>query len=314
VQSPAVNTVVTWNGVQGNASDGGLVVALKLTGLDNGASSAFEAIVLNGAGAAPNNSLVTREFGFSTTRPTDSMVQMVRASGVFADAGRTQHRALNVQCNLNGWAGSSPTPSNRVGVFGSLLERVAVHGAATVPLGFEVPDSGSTFVVDRFATPGFAGTSPAAPVYDVVACQFSLSDWGPLPTDPPITFIELELAPAYEADLDALPDIAAPMRAVGPYDGQGEGKRITTAGQYEIRHGGPTKERLVVQVVGESLTMDDVEALRQQADTAAAFTLALDDGIERAWRFVPGSLTWSESSNGMVTVSATLLQHIYLAP
>lgn len=314
VQSPAVNTVVSWVGTQGGAGDGGWFAALKLTGLDNGASSAFEPVVIHGAGAAQNNALVTRDFGFNTTRPADSMVQLVRASGIFADAGRTQHRAINVQANMNGWAGSSPLPSQRVGVFGQLLDLVALHGAATAPAGFEVPDSGSSFTVDRFATPGFAGTTPTGPVYEVVACQFSLSDWGPIPADPPVTFTELELLPDYEADLDALPDIAAPMRAVDPYAAQGESRRMLTAGQYEIRHGGGTRERLVVQVYGESLTIDHVEALRVQADTAAAFKFALDDGVMRAWRFVPGSLNWSEAGNGLVQVSASLVQHIYLAP
>lgn len=302
--------------LQNAASLGGYSVTVDLSTLDNAGVSAYQALDLAGIGRVVNDSNVTREYAFPVTRPSSEVLQLVRASASFADLGRgTIQRAVAAHALQNSWGASGTPILQRTGSFGLLDDILPLHAAAYTPQGgFTVPVGSAILATDRFALPDFVGSQTLTPAGEIQAVQFSLTDDGPLPPPAAVTFTDVELVPSYEADLDSLPDLAAPMRAVGPYDAQGEGKTMLTAGQYEIRHGGISQERRVVQVVGESLTMADVEALRQQADEATAFKFALDDGVVRAWRFVPGSLTWSESSNGLVTVSATLVQHIYLAP
>lgn len=301
--------------IQGCVALGGWSVAIKMDSLDNAANSTYAEIDVSGIGRTSNNPNVTREYGFPTTRPASDVVQMVRATADFRELARGGiPRAVAGHALQNGWAVSGTQLADRTGSFGLLGDLLPIHTGARTPAGYTVPEGGAMLATDRFALPDFVGTQAVSAILQVQAVQFSLSDFGPIAAPPPVTFTDVELVPGYEADLDLIPVIAAPMRAVSPYDGQATGVRMLTAGQYEIRHGGPTRERLSVQVVGESLTLADVELLRQQADTAAPFKMALDDGVMRAWRFVPGSLGWSESTNGLVTVSAVLIEHPYLAP
>ncbi len=315
----------TWACVEGsnqlsaNVTDcvalGGWSLAIKLDTLDNAAKSTYTSIDLNGIGRSPGNSDVTREYGLTTTRPASDVVQLVRATADFRALGAGGiPRAVAGHALQNGWTASGTPLADRTGSFGLLGDWLPIHAGARTPAGYTVPEGGAMLATDRFALPDFVGTQTVSPILHVQAVQFSLSDFGPIAAPPPVTFTDVELVPGYEADLDLIPAIAAPMRAVSPYDGQATGARMLTAGQYEIRHGGPTRERLSVQVVGESLTLADAELLRQQADTAQPFKMALDDGVMRAWRFVPGSLGWSEAGNGLVTVSAVLIEHPYLAP
>lgn len=313
VESPAVATVVAVPAGTGSAGDGGLLVCLKLTGLDNGAATAFTADDDNGVANNRNNVAVTREYGLSTTRTTDSMVQMIRCT-LPNGAGAERPVGVVTHARQNGWNFSSTRDFERAATWQQINDELPSHACTVTPPGHEVPEGGAVLDVDRYAPPGLAGSRALNSVRHVVGCQFSLSDFGPIVQDPPPTFTTLVLNPAYEADMAALPMIAAPMRAVSPFDGQTQSSRMLTAGQYEIRHGGGNRERLVVPVVGESLTMDDVDALVTQANTATAFRHTLDDGTERAWRWVPGSLTWSESTDGLVSVSGTMIEHIYLAP
>lgn len=294
---------------------GGWSLAMQLGTLDNAAKSTYAEIDVNGIGRTARNSDVTREYGLPTTRPASDVVQLVRATADFLELARGGiPRAVAGHALQNGWTASGTPLADRTGSFGLLGDWLPIHAGARTPAGYTVPEGGAMLATDRFALPDFVGTQTVSPILHVQAVQFSLSDFGPIAAPPPVTFTDVELAPGYEADLDLIPVIAAPMRAVSPYDGQATGVRMLTAGQYEIRHGGPTRERLSVQVVGESLTLADVELLRQQADTAQPFKMALDDGVMRAWRFVPGSLGWSEAANGLVTVSAVLIEHPYLAP
>jgi hypothetical protein len=296
-------------------TNGGALLALKMSALDGGAATAIAGYTTSGAGRGAGVEGVLREPAGPTPRDLTALVQMTRATTAETYLDDPDH-FVAVQ-RPNGWLAGLPADTQRVGHFWvPTRERIPMHGAVATPPGYLSSEGGAFLHDDRYHDLNTLLGPRAYNALDWSFCQFSLSNDGAIDAPTPPTLARVVLTPDREAVLSSLSALAIAPHAINPLSRTtADGEEVLTAGQYRIRWGGSRKSRRVVELQWPGLSDVDFDLIYAQVASGAAVTFTADpDTVERAWHFDVDTWREGNSPDGLRSASVVAYELTWLTP